>query len=162
MATSGDSSRELLRHTVATVAYRGGKALRGAPAEFSNFKVADGSRTPGKILSHICDLFDWALSIAKGKEVWRDTQPREWNDDVARFFASLAAFDEYIASNAPLAVPAEKLFQAPIADALTHIGQISMLRRIAGSPVRAENFSRADIAAGRVGPEQTPPKHEFD
>jgi hypothetical protein len=162
MATSGDSSRELLRHTVATVAYRGGKALRGAPAEFSTFQVADGSRTPGQILSHICDLFDWALSVAQGKEVWKGTQPREWNEDVARFFASLAALDEYLASNAPLAVPPEKLFQAPIADALTHIGQISMLRRIAGSPVRAENFSRADIAAGRVGPEQTPPKHEFD
>ena len=162
MATSGDSSRELLRHTVATVAYRGGKALRGAPAEFSAFQVAEGSRTPGQILSHICDLFDWALSVAQGKEAWKGTQPREWNEDVARFFASLAAFDEYLASNAPLAVPSEKLFQAPIADALTHIGQISMLRRIAGSPVRAENFSRADIAAGRVGPEQTHPKHEFD
>jgi hypothetical protein len=162
MATSGDSSRELLRHTVATVAYRGGKALRGAPAEFSAFQVAEGSRTPGQILSHICDLFDWALSVAQGKEAWKGTQPREWNEDVARFFASLAAFDEYLASNAPLAVPSEKLFQAPIADALTHIGQISMLRRIAGSPVRAENFSRADIAAGRVGPEQTPPKREFE
>jgi len=162
MATSSDSSRELLRHTVATVAYRGGKALRGAPAGFSTFQVADGSRTPGQILSHICDLFDWALSVAQGKEAWKGTQPREWNEDVARFFASLAALDEYLASNAPLAVPPEKLFQAPIADALTHIGQISMLRRIAGSPVRAENFSRADIAAGRVGPEQTPPKREFD
>jgi hypothetical protein len=162
MATSSDSSRELLRHTVATVAYRGGKALRGAPAGFSTFQVADGSRTPGQILSHICDLFDWALSVAQGKDAWKGTQPREWNEDVARFFASLAALDEYLASNAPLAVPPEKLFQAPIADALTHIGQISMLRRIAGSPVRAENFSRADIAAGRVGPEQTPPKREFD
>jgi len=120
------------------------------------------SRSAGRILSHICDLFDWALSVAQGKEAWKGTQPREWNEDVARFFASLAAFDEYLASNAPLAVPPEKLFQAPIADALTHIGQISMLRRIAGSPVRAENFSRADIAAGRVGPEQTHPKHEFD
>jgi hypothetical protein len=162
MTTSGDSSRELLRHAVATVAYRGGKALRGAPAEFSNFQVADGSRTPGQILSHLCDLFDWALSVAQGKEEWKGTQPREWNEDVARFFASLSAFDKYLASSAPLAVPAEKLFQAPIADALTHIGQISMLRRIAGSPVRAENFSKADITAGRVGPEQTPPKREFD
>ena len=162
MTTSGDSSRELLRHTVATVAYRGGKALRGAPAEFSKFQVADGSRTPGQILSHLCDLFDWALSVAQGKEEWKGTQPREWNEDVARFFASLSAFDKYLASSAPLAVPAEKLFQAPIADALTHIGQISMLRRIAGSPVRAENFSKADITAGRVGPEQTPPKREFD
>ncbi len=162
MATSSDSARELLRHTVATVAYRGGKALREAPPGFSQFQVAEGSRTPGQILSHICDLFDWALSVAQGKETWNGTKPREWNEDVARFFASLAAYDEYLASDATLGASPEKLFQAAIADALTHIGQISMLRRIGGSPVRAENYSRADIVAGRVGPQQTPPKHEFD
>jgi hypothetical protein len=162
MATSSDPAREFLRHTVATVAYRGGKALRGAPREFSRFQVAEGSRTPGQILAHICDLFDWAISIAQCKEAWNSMPPREWNEDVERFFASLAAFDKYLASSAPLGAPPEMLFQAPIADALTHIGQIAMLRRIAGSPVRAENYSRADIVAGRVGAEQTSAKHEFD
>ncbi|MGB8848738.1 MAG: hypothetical protein WCC76_03410, partial [Candidatus Acidiferrales bacterium] len=97
-----------------------------------------------------------------GKEAWNAANPGEWNDDVARFFATLAAFDKYLASSAPLGASPEMLFQAPIADALTHIGQIAMLRRIAGSPVRAENYSRAEIVAGRVGSEQTSPKHEFD
>lgn len=162
MATTSDSAREFLRHALATVAYRGGKALRGAPREFSRFQVAEGSRTPEQILCHICDLFDWALTIAQGKEAWNAANPGEWNDDVARFFATLAAFDKYLASSAPLGASPEMLIQAPIADALTHIGQIAMLRRIAGSPVRAENYSRAEIVAGRVGSEQTSPKHEFD
>jgi hypothetical protein len=161
MAAKNESARELLRHTVATVAYRGGKALRGAPAGFAQYKVGESSRTPGQILSHICDLYDWALSIAKGKEAWSDTKPREWDEDVARFFAALAAFDKYLASGNSLAASTETLFQGPVADSLAHIGQIAMLRRLATSPVRAENYARADIIAGRVGPEQTPPEQEF-
>jgi hypothetical protein len=81
---------------------------------------------------------------------------------VDRFFAALAALDAYLASGDPLGGPAEKIFQGPIADALTHVGQISMLRRLAGSPVRGENYLRARIRAGAVGPEQAPPSFEFD
>jgi len=133
-----------------------------AAANFSQFRIGEGTRTPGQILAHVCDLFDWALSIARGKEEWHSLEPRAWDDDVARFFAGLTAFDAYLASDAPLGAPVEMLFQAPVADALTHIGQISMLRRLAGSPVRAENYSRAEIVAGRVGAEQIAPKREFD
>jgi len=157
-----DPSRELLRHAVATLAYRGGKALRGAPSGFAEFRVADTTRTPGQILAHIGDLLDWALSLAKGAEQWRNSGSLPWDNGVGRFFAALQALDAYLASDAPLAAPAEKLFQAPVADALTHIGQISMLRRLAGAPVRGENYSRADIVVGRVGPAQTAPKREFD
>ena len=155
-------SRELLRHIVATLAYRGGKALRGAPAGFGEFRVADTTRTPSQILAHISDLLDWALSQARGNEQWHNSDPLPWDEGVGRFFSGLQAFDAYLASGAPIAVSAERLFQAPIADALTHIGQVSMLRRLAGAPVRGENYSRADIVAGRVGPAQTAPKYEFD
>jgi hypothetical protein len=157
-----DASRDLLRHAVATLAYRGGKALRGAPVGFAEFRVADTTRTPGQILAHIGDLLDWALSVAKGAEQWHNSRPLPWDKGAERFFAALQAFEAYLASDAPLAAPAEKLFQAPIADALTHIGQISMLRRLAGAPVRGENYSRADIVVGRIGPAQTAPEHEFD
>lgn len=157
-----DASRDLLRHAVATLAYRGGKALRGAPVGFAEFRVADTTRTPSQILAHIGDLLDWALSVAKGAEQWHNSRPLPWDKGAERFFAALQAFDAYLASDAPLAAPAEKLFQAPIADALTHIGQISMLRRLAGAPVRGENYSRADIVVGRIGPAQTAPEHEFD
>jgi hypothetical protein len=157
-----EPERRVLRHTVATLAYRGGKTLRGAPEGFSAFCGSETTRTPGQILAHIGDLLDWALSIAQGKQEWRNSQPQSWDQDSQRFFAALAAFDAYLASGEPLSAPVEKLFQGPIADALTHVGQIAILRRMAGAPVRAENYFRAEIVAGRVGADQAAPRREFD
>ena len=158
-----DSARHLLRHTVATLAYRGGKALRGVSADVAAFKAGPATRTPAQILAHVCDLLDWALSLARGDQAWQDSQPQvEWALDVARFHDGLAAFDAYLASDAPLGRSAEMLFQGPVADALTHVGQIALLRRLAGAPVRAENYAKAGIVAGRVGPEQAAPRREFD
>ena len=162
MTTPSDPARQLLRHTVATVAYRGGKALRGAPESFATFTLGDSPRTPAKILAHMGDLFDWALSMATGQVVWHDSQPLAWDAEVARFFASLKKFDDYLASPEPLHSPAESLFQGPIADALTHIGQIAMLRRLARCPIKGENYFKAEIATGRVGFEQPAPRREFD
>jgi len=152
----------LLRHTVATVAYRGGKAVRGAPASFASFSGDGTDRTAVKILAHIGDLYDWALTQAKGAEAWNDSTPLDWDREVDRFFAALQRFDEYLASDAPLAATPEKLFQGAIADSLTHIGQIAILRRLGGARMKSENYSRADIVAGRVGPQQTAAKREFD
>ncbi len=157
-----DPKRELLRHTLATLAYRGGKAVRNAPAEFADYRCGEKTRTPAQILAHVGDLMDWGLAVAKGNEKWHDSVPLPWDEEVQRFFAAMERFDAYLASDAPLGSPAESLFQGPIADALTHVGQIGMLRRLAGSPVRAENYRRAEIVAGRVGSEQTPPRREFD
>jgi hypothetical protein len=159
--SASDTARELLRHAVATLAYRGGKAIRGAPDSFAEFRASEKTRTPAQIVAHLGDLFDWALSMAKGKQEWHDSPPLAWDAGAARFFASLQAFDEYLASDAPLEISEEKLMQGPVADALTHVGQIAMLRRIHGAPIRAENYCQADIVAGRVGAEQTPPKREF-
>ncbi len=156
-----NSKRDLLRHTLATLAYRGGKTVRDAPAAFAGFRAAEKSRTPAEILAHIGDLLDWALSLAQGKQAWHDSKPLAWDQEVQRFHAGLAALDGFLASGAPLGCPAEKLFQGPVADALTHVGQIAMLRRLAGSPVRAENYFQADIEVGRVGAEQTAPAREF-
>ena len=156
-----DEKREMLRHAVATIAYRGGKAVRGAPASFAGFRAGDSSRSPSAILAHMGDLFDWALSIARGAQAWHDSTPLEWDAEVARFFETLKRFDDYLHSDAPLAVPEERLFQGPIADALTHVGQMAMLRRLAGAPIKAENYYQADIASGRVGAEQALPRREF-
>jgi hypothetical protein len=156
-----DSARELLRHAIATLAYRGGKAIRGAPDGFANFKASEKTRTPGQILAHLSDLIDWALSMAKGKQEWHDSPPVSWDEGGTRFFAALKTFDDYLASDTPLDATADKLFQGPVADALTHVGQIAMLRGIAGSSVRAENYFKAEIMVGRVGAEQTPPRREF-
>jgi hypothetical protein len=159
---ASDSSRQLLRHTVATLAYRGEKALRGAPDGFAEFRISETTRTSGEILAHMGDLLDWALSLAKGKQEWHDSAPMPWERGAKRFFTALEALDAYLASEAPLHVSAEKLFQGPIADALTHVGQIATRRRLAGAPVRGENYFVADIVAGRVGPEQSAPRREFD
>ena len=157
-----DAGRPLLRHTLATLAYRGGKTLRGTSPGFATFRVAEGTRTPEQILAHIGDLLDWALALAQGRHVWKNSVPLPWEDEIARFFRGAGLLDAYLASGASLACPAERLFQVPIADALTHVGQIAILRRISGAPVKGENYLKADIAAGRVGADQTAPGFEFD
>jgi hypothetical protein len=151
-----------LRHTVATAAYRGRKVVASAPAGFAEFRVADASRTPGLILAHIGDLLDWALSLADGQQRWQNSTPLAWEQETARFFKALEKLDSRLADGAPLGCSPEALFQGPIADTLSHIGQLALLRRLAGAPIRAENYFIADIAVGRVGPEQALPKVEFD
>jgi hypothetical protein len=158
----GASDLALLRHTVATLAYRGGKALRDAPPGFEGFRAAPGSRSAGEILAHVGDLLDWSLTLCAGKHVWRDSLPLAWEAGSARFFDGLARLDARLASGEPLANPPGRIFQGPIADALTHVGQISLLRRLAGAPVRGENYFKAPIEPGRVGPERLEPGFEFD
>lgn len=156
-----DPKRELFRHTLATLAYRGGKAVRNAPVGFADFNPGEGLRTPGQILAHIGDLFDWALSIAKSQQAWNNSTPLPWEQETERFFAALKKFDDFLASGEPVQSPLEKLFQGPVADALTHVGQIAMLRRMAAAPIRAENYHKATIEIGRVGADQAAPKREF-
>jgi len=162
MPTSDDGARAMLRHTLATLAYRGGKAVRDAPEGFATFQAGPGSRSAGQILAHIGDLMDWALHLSDGRPVWHDAPPSPWPQEVARFFAALRAFDERLASKAPLGTSPERLFQGPVADALTPVGQIAMLRRLAGAPIRGENYFRAEIVAGRLGDDQVAPRREFD
>lgn len=157
-----DGELALLRHTVSTLAYRAAKALRGAPADFALFRAAPGSRTPGEILAHLGDLFDWALGMCDGRMEWHNSPAGEWEIGVARFFAALEAFDQRLGSGVPLAFPAGKIFQGPIADALTHTGQIAMLRRMAGHKILGENYFAAEIAVGRVGLAQAAPVVEFE
>jgi hypothetical protein len=162
VTTNENPAREMLRHVVATIAYRAAKAVRGAAPEFGAFRAGEGSRTAGEILAHMGDLFDWGLSIAEGRERWTGSEPRPWPQEVERFFAAVQRLEEYLASPAPLASSAEKLFQGALADTLTHIGQINMLRRLFGAPVRGESYYRAEIERGRVGRDQPAPRREFD
>jgi hypothetical protein len=136
--------------------------VRDAPENFSEFSAGHRTRTAGSILAHVCDLFDWGCCMARGTQTWKDVAPRSWNEDVDRFFAGLKRLDSLLADDEPPGFEAEKLFQGPIADALTHVGQLAILRRMASAPVKSENYFKADIAAGRVGPEQSAPRREFD
>ena len=157
-----DADLPMLRHTVATLAYRASKALREAPEGFGSFRAGADGRTALEILAHMGDLFDWALTMADGDAVWKDAVPLPWDGEVARFFAALERFDARLAGGAPLANPATKVFAGPVADALTHTGQIAMLRRMAGAKIRGESYFRAEIVTGRVGLDQAPPRREFD
>jgi hypothetical protein len=154
----------LLRHTVATLAYRAAKTMRGAPESFADFKPGPTSKTPVQIVAHMGDLFDWALSLIEGSWKWNTSTPLPWGQECARFFDALQRFDDALASGQPIRMELTKLFQGPIADALTHTGQLAALRRLAGCPMKGEAYPRADIVIGRVGFEQTSanPKYEFD
>jgi GNAT superfamily N-acetyltransferase len=157
-----NAARELLRHTIAVVAYRGAKALRGAPASFADFRPGPTSRTPLQILAHICDLYDWSITLAYADPKWNDSTPGSWPSESDRFFAALKTLDDHIASGAPIYCGAERLFAGPIADSIQHIGQLTMLRRLAGAPIRGESYAVADIETGRVGADQAAPRREFD
>jgi len=154
-----DDKRELLRHTLATVAYRAARALAGAPEAFATF--AGAGRQPIEILAHMGDLFDWALTAAQGHMHWHTSTPLAWSAEQDRFFASLKALDNFLASGTAVHAPAERLFQGPIADALTHVGQLAMLRRLAGIPTRGENFYVAAVSAGQVDADQLEPVEPF-
>ncbi|NOT09836.1 MAG: hypothetical protein HOP28_16710 [Gemmatimonadales bacterium] len=152
----------LLRHTLATLGYRAAKALRNAPSDFGDFRLGEGTRTPLEIVGHLGDLCDWAVHLADGRHVWKEEAPPSWEAGTTRFFAALERLDARLAAGLLSDATAELLFQGPIADALTHVGQISLLRRRAGAPVRGENYLKADIRAGRVGSSQPESKVEFD
>ena len=156
--------RDALRHAVATLAYRAAKTMRGAPESFGDFKPGPTSNTPTQVVLHMGDLFEWGLRMAKGDGRWTTAEPRPWPEACTRFFATLKAFDDYLASDAPIGYETNRIFQGPIADALTHAGQLAMLRRLAGCPMKGESYNRADVVIGRIGPDQTPadPKFEFD
>ena len=154
-----DEKRDLLRRTLAALAYRTARALENAPASYATFDGA--GRRPVQILAHMGDLLRWSLSMAQGNPAWRASEPLAWPEEQQRFYDALAALDAFLASSAPLQAPVERLMQGPIADALTHTGQLAMLRRLAGSPTRGENFYIAAIAIGQVGPAQPAPVQPF-
>jgi hypothetical protein len=144
-----DPKVEVLRHLLATVAYRTDKALRDAPPGFADYQLFGGVRTPAQILAHMGDLFDWTLSLLEGRGEWREAPPLVWDQEIRRFHQCLRRVDELLASGGAAQCPLERLVQGPVADALTHAGQLMMLRRMAGGPVRGENFFRADISVGQ-------------
>ncbi len=158
------TDHELLRHTVATLAYRAAKTMRRAPESFANFKPGPKSNTPLQIVAHMGDLFDWAFTMINGEPKWNTAVPQSWPNECERFFTALKKFDDALASDVPIKYEITKIFQGPIADALTHTGQLAMLRRLHGAPMKGESYTRADIVIGRVGAQQTPanPQNEFD
>lgn len=161
MATT-DPSRIVLRHLAATLAYRAAKVLRDAPPGFGEQTFGSSTRQPVRIVAHMADLMTWGVAIAAGGKEWKAEGSDDWAKEVDRFFCGLAALDAAIAVDGPFTGSIEKLIQGPLADALTHVGQLAMLRGMAGPPVRPESYARANIVTGRVGLDQAPPGFEFE
>ena len=159
---STDDTRAVVRHLVATLAYRGAKVLRGVPPEFASATFGSASRQPVQILAHLGDLMAWAVTLARGEYIWKPAGGDDWHAEVTRFFDGLSVLDGALAADAPPAGAIERLLQGPLADALTHVGQLAMLRGMAGHPVRPEAYARASIAIGRVGLDQAASVREFD
>jgi|SRR6185437_6759879 len=151
----------ILRHTIATLAYRLEKVIREVPPGFDSFEAGADTRTPLSILGHIGDLAEWGERLANGEYRWTPTGGLTWDEQRDRIFAALARMDARLAEGEP-GSPAGQIFQGPIADAFTHVGQLAMLRRMAGRPVRAESYARAEIEVGRVGLDQSAKRTEFD
>lgn len=158
------TTREFLRLSLATLAYRAGKTVRGTPDAFGQYRHSQDSNSCVEILAHMGDLMDWAVRMCQGESRWTTATPLPWEREIERFFGCLKAIDDYLASGAPIRWEPGRVFQGGIADALTHTGQLAMLRRLSGFKMKGENYSRADIQVGRVGIDQTPadPKYEFN
>jgi hypothetical protein len=155
------TATELLRHALATIAYRATKVLRDAPEGFGEFEAGAGVRAPSVILAHMGDLMDWAVTMVRGEVAWIESPERDWQRLVDRFHLSLATLDGLLTAHELDARHAQQLLRGPLADALTHVGQLALLRRLSGGPVRGENYARAEITTGRVGRDQPPPVREF-
>ena len=157
-----DPARIALRQMAATLAYRAAKVLRDVPPDFAHRSFGDATRQPIRILAHMGDLMSWGVSMAGGGKEWKPAGGDDWNTEMHRFFSGLASFDAALAADGEFKGSIEKLIQGPLADALTHVGQLAMLRGMAGAPVRPESYARAIITAGRVGLDQEAPRSEFD
>ena len=153
---------DVLRHLVATLAYRAAKAIRDVPPEFPTMSLSPTTRQPVLIVAHLADLMSWALSLADGRSEWKAAGTDDWQAEVQRFFTGLEMLDRRLSSSAPTTESIQKLIQGPLADALTHVGQIAMLRGMAGAAVRPESYARAEVVRGRVGLDQARPGFEFD
>ncbi|HEX8738311.1 MAG TPA: hypothetical protein VF721_23450 [Pyrinomonadaceae bacterium] len=145
-----DLKRELLRHLTAALVFRAKIAILDAPDDFAAFRIDENIRTPAELLAHLGDLLEGSLHLMKGNLVYLNSAPLAWKQEITRFVSAAKEFDAYLASDAPLGQPVEKIMQGPVADALTHVGQIVMLRRAAKSPVRVEGYFTAEIVAGEI------------
>lgn len=148
------ASRHLLQHFLAALAYRTQKALRDAPADFPDFRAGTHVRTPHELLWHMTGVLGYARTQLHGGDYAPPALPA-FADEIERFHVVMAALrDDFGDDSLTAQITDEQFLQGPLADAMTHAGQLAMLRRLAGTPIPSENFIFADIQASNVGPRQ--------
>lgn len=154
---SQDQKLGMLTHFLAALAYRTQKALRGAPADFSTFEAGNLTRTPTELVRHMTSVLGYARTLFRGGTYRPEALPT-FDDEVGRFHGVIADLVDHLRSGEGLSgVTPEQLLQGPFSDAMTHAGQLAMLRRLHGSPVPPEDFVFADIDPSNVGPDQPLP-----
>ena len=152
-----NEKRAMLRHFLAALAYRTQKALRGAPESFGTFQAGNQVRTPAGLVRHMTSVLGYARTFFVGGRYWPDPLP-DLDSEVARFHAMLEELGRHLAAGTELrGTTEERLLQGPFSDAMTHAGQLAMLRRLSGSPVRPENFVKAAVDPDNLGPDQAEP-----
>jgi hypothetical protein len=151
------TTRLILRHMAATIAYRAARAVRDAPREFGAYRQTPDSPSSADILAHMGDLMEWVLRLMRGNWQWTEADTIGWDEEIERFFRLLKAVDDELASGAPIKWDPAKLIQGGLADALAHTGQLAMLRRLSGHAMTSESYARADVVIGRVGLDQAAP-----
>jgi len=150
------AKEEILRHYLASIAYHATKAIKGAPENYPELNIGKDIRTPRRILHHVTGVLSYAHSFFEHYDTTY-FEHKPWDEEVRYFYETLSKLDESLQEKEPREVSEEQLLQGPLSDAMTHIGQLLMLRRMAGSPVPSENFIYADIRAGVVGQDQPEP-----
>lgn len=152
-----DEKRQMLRHFLGALAYRTQKAFRGAPDSFAMFDAGGGVRTPMELVRHMASVLGYARTFFIGGTYW--PEPLEtFDEEIERFHQNLADLRADIDANKPLIdITEERMLQGPFSDAMTHAGQLAMLRRLHGDPVRSENFILADVSAENVSSNQPDP-----
>ena len=157
-----DDKRKMLRHFLAALAYRTQKALRGAPDGFGDFRAGGEVRTPSELVRHMTSVLGYARTFFIGGQYWPEPLP-SLADEIARFHEVLQDLGLFLESDTPLkGISEEQLLQGPFSDAMTHAGQLAILRRLAGDPVAPENFIFAEIDPERLGAEQAEPLRPDD
>ena len=153
-----NDKRVLLKHFLAALAYRTQKALRDAPPEFGSFKPPADVRTPQELVRHMTSVLGYSRTYFIGGS-YRPEALNSLEEEVSRFHLMLEDLGQHLANGTPLLgeMTEEQLLQGPFADAMTHAGQLAMLRRFAGSPVAPENFIVADIKHNQLGSNQPKP-----
>lgn len=152
-----DSKRQMLRHFLASIAYRTQKALRDAPEDFAAFRVIPGVRTPHELVKHMTSVLGYARTFFIGGEWWPEML-EQFDDEVSRFHEVLESLSQHLEESEFLQdMTPERMLQGPFSDAMSHAGQLAMLRRLFGSPIPPENFIMAAIEAQNVGPHQPDP-----
>lgn len=148
MKDSHAGGAETLRCYLAGLVFRFEHVTAGTGEEFAKFEAGHGVRTPQQIVRHMTGLV--LLARDQFEEVaGRRPEPLPWPEEKSRFVATVWDFDTLVSKGSGLredrSIPSmAHVWNGPLSDLMTHVGQLATLRRLAGDPVPAVRYSQVD------------------